>query len=100
MKQLEMVSLDQLLSATHPYRRFVKLWDFKRVEKVLSTVKSLNQNEGYGLDRLFRCLLLQFMEDLSDRELEKFLQENVAAKWFCGFLLNEDTPDHTVFTRA
>ena len=21
-------------------------------------------------------------------------------EWFCGFLLNEDTPDHTVFTRA
>jgi len=40
------------------------------------------------------------MEDLSDRELEKFLQENIAGRWFCGFLLNEDTPDHTVFTRA
>ena len=49
---------------------------------------------------IFRCLLLQFIEDLSDRELEKFLQENIAGRWFCGFLLNEDTPDHTVFTRA
>jgi IS5 family transposase len=40
------------------------------------------------------------MEDLSDRELEKFLQENISGRWFCGFMLNEDTPDHTVFTRA
>lgn len=43
---------------------------------------------------------MQFLEDLSDRELEVFLQENTAGKWFCGFLLNEDTPDHTVFSRA
>lgn len=28
------------------------------------------------------------------------LQENIAAKLFCGFSLAEDTPDHTVFTRA
>jgi IS5 family transposase len=100
MKQLEMVSLDQLVPSSDPYRRFIKLWDFKGVEAILSTVKSLNPHEGYGLNRLFRCLLLQFMEDLSDRELEKFLQENIAGRWFCGFLLNEDTPDHTVFTRA
>lgn len=64
MKQLEMVSLDQLVPRTHMYRRFIKLWDFKGVEAILSTVKSLNPHEGYGLNRLFRCLLLQFMEDL------------------------------------
>ncbi|MDR4483347.1 MAG: hypothetical protein R3B95_09005 [Nitrospirales bacterium] len=26
--------------------------------------------DGYGVERLFRCLLLPFMEDLSDREME------------------------------
>ena len=40
------------------------------------------------------------MEDLSDRELERFLQENNAGKWFCGFELCERTPDHTVFCDA
>jgi hypothetical protein len=33
------------------------------------------------------------MEDLSDRELARFLQENTAGKWFCGFGLCEATPD-------
>ena len=100
MNQMEMVSLDQLVPSNHSYRRFIKLWNFKGIEVILSSVKSSNPNEGYGIGRIFRCLLLQFMEDLSDRELEKFLQENIAGRWFCGFLLNEDTPDHTVFTRA
>jgi len=38
------------------------------------------------------------MEDLSDRELERFLQENTAAKFFCGFSLLEKTPDHSYFS--
>lgn len=100
MNQLEVTCLDQMVLPSHRYRKFVKLWDFKEVDRLLKHAKSSNPNEGYGLERIFRCLLLQFLEDLSDRELEVFLQENTSGKWFCGFLLNEDTPDHTVFSKA
>ena len=55
--------------------------------------------KGYGVSRLFKCLVLQFMEDISDRELERYIQENNAAKWFCDFGLTESTPDHSVFSR-
>jgi transposase len=43
---------------------------------------------------------LKSLEDLSDRELEHYIAENCAARWFCGFGLKEDTPDHTVFSKA
>ena len=39
------------------------------------------------------------MENLSDRELDKFLQENTAAKWFCGFSLVDRTPNYSVFSK-
>lgn len=39
------------------------------------------------------------MEDLSDRELERYMQENTASKWFCDFELTETTPTHSVFVR-
>jgi len=39
------------------------------------------------------------MEDLSDREMERYLQENVAAKYFCGFSLTDKTPDYTSFSK-
>lgn len=39
------------------------------------------------------------MENISDRELERYMQENNAAKWFSGFSIREETPDHTVFSR-
>ena len=37
------------------------------------------------------------MEDLSDREMERFLQENNAGKWFCELSLGEKSPDHSDF---
>lgn len=37
------------------------------------------------------------MEDLSDRELERFLEENLAGELFCGFEMGEVTPDHSSF---
>ena len=100
MNQMEIVSVDQMIVPNHRYRRFLKVWDFNKVDSLLSQVKSGNLHEGYDLDRVFRCLLLQLLEGLSYRELEVFLQENSAGKWFCGFLLSENTPDDTVFTRA
>jgi IS5 family transposase len=98
MSQIEMIDLDSLLPATHPYRRFHEY--LPDVQAVLEEVVHLKGADGYGVERLFRCLLLQFMEDLSDRELERYLEENLAAKWFCGFTLSAATPDYSLFTRV
>lgn len=97
--QVEMVNLEQLVSSTHQYREFIKVFDFSEVEKSLSSVEKEASYKGYGVFRLFKCLLLQFMEDLSDRELERYIQENNSAKWFCDFGLTDKTPDHSVFSR-
>ncbi|MDR4466874.1 MAG: transposase [Nitrospira sp.] len=61
-------------------------------------MRQLKGADGYGVERLFRCLLVQFMEDLSDRELARYLEENLAAKWLCGFSLSEPTPDYSLFS--
>lgn len=99
MYQVEMISLDELVPATHNYRKFKTIWSFKYVDKQLRKLEKDNPYKGYGLSRLFKCLLLQFMEDLSDRELERYIQENTAAKWFCEFSLSEKTPDFTVYCK-
>lgn len=99
MHQVEMISLEDLVPVTHNYRKFAAIWSFKQTDKLLHKAKKNNPYEGYGVLRLFKCLLLQFMEDLSDRELERFIQENTAARWFCGFSLSDSTPDHTVFCK-
>lgn len=100
MDQIEMVSLNQLVDPKHNYRRFLEIWSFKFAQKQLHKLDKGNPYKGYGLLTLFKCLILQFMEDLSDRQLERFLKENNAAKLFTGFSLMEKTPDHTVLCRA
>lgn len=97
--QVEMVNLEELVSSTHQYRQFSKVFDFSEIEKSLNSTEKEAAYKGYGVVRLFRCLVLQFMEDISDRELERYMQENNAAKWFCEFSLTERTPDHSVFSR-
>lgn len=34
------------------------------------------------------------MEDMSARELERYLKDSKAAKWFCEFNLTESTLDY------
>ena len=100
MPQYELVNLEELVVANHEYRKFKLLWKFKEIEKTLQKLKSNNPHEGYGINRLFKCLLLQFMEDLSDRELERYIRENNAARWFCDFSLTETTPNYSVYCKT
>ena len=99
-RQVEMVSLEELVSNNHIYRSFKELWDLKQIQKELEIIEIDSDHKGFGIFRLFLALVLQFMEDLSDRELEKYLQDNNSAKWFCDFGLVEKTPDHSVFGNA
>jgi len=97
--QIIMISLEDLVPKNHVYRKLINIWAFKGIERKIKAIEKDNNYKGYGAIRLFKCLLLQFFEDLSDRELERYLQENNAGKWFCEFGLSESTPDHTAFGR-
>ncbi|MEM6339258.1 MAG: transposase [Pseudomonadota bacterium] len=95
--QIEMISLEELVPADSDYRKFKKLFNFKKIEYRLKKLEKDLGRTGYGMVRLFKCLLYQFMEDLSDRELEMNLKTNNVSKWFCGFSLKEKVPDHSLF---
>lgn len=97
--QVEMVSVERLVPEKHPYRKMKKLLDFKRITKSVKVKEYELGANGYGKIRLILCLILQFMEDLSDREFERFITENNAGKWFCGFGLLEKTPDFTTICK-
>jgi len=97
--QMEIVSVEQLVNEKHTYRRLKSLLNFERIIKAVKVPVSEIGAIGYGRTRLILCMILQFMENLSDREMERFLSENTAAKWFCGFGLAEKTPDYTTFCK-
>ena len=98
--QIEMVSLEDLVPKDHTYRKFSELFNFKKIRYRLKKLEKRLGRTGYGMERLFQCLLYQFMENLSDRELEESLKLNTMAKWFCNFGLREQVPDHTLFCQV
>ena len=61
-----MVTLDQLISSDHNYRKFKQLWNFEEIKNEIEKIETNNKSpyNGYGIFRLFLCLLIQFMEDL------------------------------------
>ncbi len=77
-EQLEMITVDMLVSVSHTYRKVMKVLDFKKITK---SVKSKEREKAVGAigftpERLTTCLVLQFMKDVSDREFERvFIRE-------------------------
>ena len=98
-EQMEMVSLEMLVPEKHTYRTLKGLLNFNQIAKSVQIKKADKGATGFGKERLVMCLILQFMEDDSDREFERFIAENTAAKWFCDFSLTEDTPDFTTLCK-
>ncbi len=98
--QTEIISLEDLVPANHIYRKFTKLIDLDKIaNKHLTAIVGNSNYQGYGINILFKALLLQHLEDISDRELARFLQENTAAKWFCNFTLSDKTPTYSLFSK-
>ena len=98
-EQLEMVSVEQLMPKDHTYRKLKQLLAFPSIVRSVKVHEHEVGATGFGKLRLILCLILQFMEDLSDREFERFIAENNCAKWFCGFSLMEKTPDFTTICK-
>ena len=89
--------LEELVNTNHPYRRIDELLELgPMVDKFIGLYAKVGRR-GIALDKALKMLLLQFMEDYSDRQMQKALEENLAVKWFCGFELKESTPDHSYF---
>jgi IS5 family transposase len=83
----------------HPFRKLEKLIDFSEMTRPLRALYSELGTSGIAIEKGFKALLVQFWEDYSDREMEKAVRENLAVRWFCGFSLTEETPDHTYFCK-
>jgi len=98
--QVVMTTLEKLVPSDHVYRKTKSLLNFKPILKKLAILKKDNGAKEYGIKNLFLCMLLQFMENLSDREMERFLAENNSAKWFREFGLIDKTPTYTLFTKV
>lgn len=91
------LTLDSLVPENHPYRHLDQVLSFTELSAPYHNLYSVRGPKEKGVEFGLRTLVLQFIEDLSDREMERYLQENYAGKWFCDLTLGEKTPDHSYF---
>jgi len=92
--------LDEIVEEDHDLKKINNLISFpKMVYRIKDCTSELGRS-GYGLEVALKCLFLQFFYDVSDRKLEKMLRDSMAMRWFCNFKIDDDTPDHSFFSRA
>lgn len=91
--------LNKIVRQDHPLRKVTQVVDFQKIAVGFRKLLKTLGRRGYGLDVGIKCLFLQFWYDLSDRELEGRLRDDTGFRWFCGFSLEDETPDHTYFHR-
>lgn len=90
---------DICVPAGHVYRRILKHLDMPRLRTYIASTYSTVGTTGYAVESAIKMLVLQFVEDISDREMERALRENMAFRFFCGFTPDAQTPDFTYFTK-
>jgi IS5 family transposase len=86
-----------VVATDHAYRKMNRLINFDKIAIMLQKTYSNLGQKGIPAVRGLKALLLQFWEDYSDRQMESAVRENLAIRWFVGFSLTEQTPDHSYF---
>lgn len=91
--------LEDLVCPDHRLRKIKEVIDFGVISKSFSDFEKQTGRKGYGVERGLESLFLQFYYDLSDREFEERIRDDMSFRWFCGFELKEQTPDHSFMSR-
>ena len=76
-------NVEGLVRTNHPYRKLLHIVDFKKLCKPLEALFCKDRGrKGYHIESGFASLVSQWMEDLSDRELERFLLRKIMQESF------------------
>lgn len=89
--------LEKAVNGNHPFRTLNKSINIDKIAIPYHKLYSKTGAKGVPVERAMRLLVIQFIEDYSDREMERAIDENMAIRWFCGYELTESTPDHSFF---
>ena len=91
---------DELVPPQHLLRRIAATVDLAFVSALVRTCYCPdNGRPSWDPLVLFKVVFLQFLYDLSDREVEEQVNLHLACKWFVGLQPEESGPDHSTLCR-
>ena len=95
------VSLDRRMPQNHPLRKIEQLVDFNFIRSKVADSYGTNGNESVDPVVILKLMFLLFYENIkSERALMSQLPLRMDWLWFCGYDLDEKTPDHSVISKA
>jgi transposase len=93
--------LDDLVPEDHLLRRIAAALDFSFIRPLCRPYYSHTGQPSVDPVVLFKTLLIGYLYGItSERRLMNEIQVNLAYRWFLGYDLDEDTPDHSVLSKA
>jgi len=100
LSETDLAVFDALVLRDHYLRRADKCIDFVALAETL--VPYYSANEGRPAEDLVLMLkleFLQFHDNLSDRQVIRRAETDIAYRWFLGLGLDGDLPDPSLFTK-
>jgi len=92
---------DRVVPRDHFLRRLRELIPWERLGQKLLAYYPGKAQEGrppYRPALLLRMLFLAFLYNLSERQTEQMVNENIPMKFFVGLAVDEKAPDHSTLT--
>ena len=95
------VSLDRRMPRDHPLRKIEQLVDFNFIRSKVANLYGIVGNKSVDPAVILKLMFLLFYENIkSERALMSQLPLRLDWLWFCGYDLDEKTPEHSVISKA
>jgi len=95
------IDLDSLIPKDHFLKRLESLVSFDFVRDITKDYYSYTGKPSIDPTVLVKMLLIGYIFDIrSERKLIEEVTLNLAYRWYIGYDLDEDIPDHSIFSKA
>lgn len=95
------ISLEDLVPKEHLVRRLAEVLDFSWVRSTTASQYSHTGRPSIDPVVVAKLLLLGYLYNIdSERQLMREVQVNLAYRWYLGYDLDEEIPDHSILSKA
>lgn len=94
-------TLEERIPAKHPLRQIKRQVDFGFVRREVAHLYGVNGNISVDPEVILKLIFLLFYENVkSERTLMQQLPLRLDWLWFCGYDIDDETPGHSVLSKA
>lgn len=94
-------TLGDLVPADHAYRRIEQHLDLRVLYKQTRPLYGTEGQKSIDPVVFFKLCLLGYFNDItSDRRLQQYCSDSIAARWFLGYDIDEPLPVHSTISRT